>query len=50
MAAGLAQYLPAHVVTIEMVATKDEAHVVSIERALKVAMQHYRRAGVEVGV
>ena len=50
MAAALLQYLPTHVVSIEMVATKDESHVVSIERALQVATQHYRRAGVEVGV
>ncbi|MCU1716338.1 sugar phosphate isomerase/epimerase family protein [Pseudomonas sp. 5P_3.1_Bac2] len=46
MAAALRQYLPMHVVTIEMVATKDESHVVSIERALQVATQHYRLAGV----
>ena len=50
MAAALSQYLPAHVVSIEMVATKDESHVVSIERALQVATQHYRMAGVEVTV
>jgi len=50
MAAALLQYLPTHVVSIEMVATKDESHVVSIERALQVATQHYRRAGVEVSV
>lgn len=50
MAAALSQYLPAHVITIEMVATKDESHLLSIERALQVATQHYRRAAVEVGV
>lgn len=50
MAAALSQYLPAHVVTIEMVATKDESHLVSIERALQVATQYYRRAGEEVNV
>lgn len=50
MATALSQYLPAHVVTIEMVATKDESHLMSIERALQVATQHYRRAAVEVGV
>jgi len=49
MATALSQYLPAHVVTIEMVATKDESHLVSIERALQVATQHYRMAAVEVG-
>lgn len=40
--AALVQYLPEHVVAIEMVATKDEPHVVSIERALKVAIRDYR--------
>ena len=40
--AALAQYLPAHLVAIEMVATKDEPHVVSIERAVKVAIRDYR--------
>ncbi|MNQ77456.1 Xylose isomerase-like TIM barrel [compost metagenome] len=50
MAAALSQYLPSHIVSIEMVATKDESHVVSIERALRIATQHYRRADVEVGV
>ncbi|CAI8814582.1 Sugar phosphate isomerase/epimerase [Pseudomonas sp. IT-P74] len=50
MAAALSQYLPSHIVSIEMVATKDESHVVSIERALRIATQHYRRTDVEVGV
>lgn len=50
MAAALSQYLPAHVVSIEMVATKDEAHLVSIERALQLATLYYRGADVEVGV
>lgn len=47
---GLKQYLPNHVVSIEMLATKNEAHEVSIERALTVAIQHYRdvRIGGEV--
>ncbi|MBV4461739.1 sugar phosphate isomerase/epimerase [Pseudomonas sp. SWRI79] len=49
MAAALLQYLPGHVVSIEMVATKNEPHLVSIERALQVATQHYRRTDVEVG-
>jgi D-psicose/D-tagatose/L-ribulose 3-epimerase len=39
---ALAQHLPDHVVTIEMLATKNEPHEVSIERALSVAIQHYR--------
>jgi sugar phosphate isomerase/epimerase len=48
--AALAQHLPNHVVTIEMLATKNEQHLVSIERALNVAIQHYRNDAVEVSV
>ncbi|HAJ72007.1 MAG TPA: sugar phosphate isomerase/epimerase [Methylophilaceae bacterium] len=44
--AAVNQYLPQHVVSIEMVATKTEPHIVAIERALKVAIQSYRQAGV----
>ena len=44
MAAALAQHLPTHVVSIEMIATKTEPHHVSIERAVKCAIQHYRNA------
>lgn len=44
MAAAITQVLPEHVVTIEMLATKDEAHLSSIERSLRVAIQHYRFA------
>lgn len=40
--AALKQYLPNHVVSIEMLATKNESHQVSIERALTLAIQHYR--------
>ncbi len=40
--AALKQYLPNHVVAIEMLATKNESHEVSIERALTVAIKHYR--------
>jgi sugar phosphate isomerase/epimerase len=47
---ALAQYLPSHVVSIEMLATKNEPHEVSIERALIVALQHYRNKGTEVRV
>ena len=47
---ALAQYLPEHLVAIEMVATKDEPHVVSIERALKVAIRDYRANAVEAPV
>lgn len=46
VAAALKQHLPNHVVTIEMLATKNEPHEVSIERALTVAIQHYRNNGV----
>lgn len=42
MARAVAHYLPEHVVTIEMVATKTEPNAQSIERALQVARQHYR--------
>lgn len=40
--ASVARSLPEHLVTIEMLATRDEPHLVSIERALKVASSHYR--------
>jgi len=42
VARALRQYLPDHVVTIEMLATKDEPHEQSIERALKIAALNYR--------
>jgi D-psicose/D-tagatose/L-ribulose 3-epimerase len=44
MAAAVLQRLPGHVVSIEMLATKSEPHHVSIERALRVAIEHYRNA------
>lgn len=44
VAAGLKQLLPKHVVSIEMLASKNEPHLVSIERALGVAIQHYRNS------
>ncbi len=40
----LQQYLPDHVVSIEMVATKEESHLHSIERALMCAVECYRTA------
>ena len=43
--AALEQHLPNHVVSIEMLATKNEPHEVSIERALDVAIRHYRHNG-----
>ncbi len=42
MGKALAAHLPHHLVTIEMLATQDEPHLVAIERALQVAIQHYR--------
>lgn len=44
--AALKQHLPNHVASIEMLATKNEPHEVSIERALNVAIQHYCNNGV----
>jgi D-psicose/D-tagatose/L-ribulose 3-epimerase len=44
--AALRHYLPDHIVSIEMVATRNEPHLVSIERALKVAVNNYRTNGV----
>lgn len=40
----LQQHLPHHVVSIEMVATKEEPHLRSIERALTCAVECYRTA------
>ncbi|CAG8871560.1 hypothetical protein PS627_04508 [Pseudomonas fluorescens] len=45
MAAAIEHYLPDHLVSIEMVATREESHLDSIERALEVATQAYRPAG-----
>jgi sugar phosphate isomerase/epimerase len=42
IAAALRRFLPHHVVSIEMLATVNEAHLHAIERALKVAVQFYR--------
>ncbi|MBC7490139.1 MAG: sugar phosphate isomerase/epimerase [Glaciimonas sp.] len=42
MAECLRQRLPEHIVSIEMLATKNEPHLLSIERALGVAIRHYR--------
>lgn len=41
---ALQQHLPDHVVSIEMVATKEEPHLHSIERALTCAVEYYRTA------
>lgn len=40
----LKQRLPNHVVSIEMLATRNEPHQVAIERGLKVAVRHYRNS------
>jgi hypothetical protein len=42
MCHALSQHLPHHLVTVEMVATQQEPHLESIERALGVAVAHYR--------
>lgn len=42
MAAAVRQYLPQQLVAIEMVATANEPHLDAIERALRVAISHYR--------
>ncbi|MGV8894714.1 MAG: sugar phosphate isomerase/epimerase family protein [Burkholderiaceae bacterium] len=39
---ALAQHLPEYLVSIEMLATKNEPHPISIERALNVAIRSYR--------
>lgn len=39
---ALAPCLPNNLVTIEMLATQNEPHLVSVERALGVAIEHYR--------
>lgn len=39
---ALQTHLPDHIVSIEMLATSSEPHLVSIERALQVAIKHYR--------
>ncbi|NVZ72982.1 sugar phosphate isomerase/epimerase family protein [Pseudomonas costantinii] len=39
---AVSKFLPSHLISIEMVATKDEPHLSSIERALSCAIQYYR--------
>lgn len=39
---AVVEYLPNHVVSIEMLATKSEPHIVSVKRALNLAIQSYR--------
>jgi D-psicose/D-tagatose/L-ribulose 3-epimerase len=50
VAVALKRHLTNHVVSIEMLATKNEPHKVSIERALGVAIRHYRNNGVVTNV
>ena len=50
MMAAIAHYLPEHVVSIEMLATKNEPHLISIERALAVATQNSRHPSVGMRV
>ncbi len=40
---ALQKYLPNHIVSIEMVATQNEPHLISIERALIAAVENYRQ-------
>lgn len=50
MGAAVERHLSGHVVCIEMLATKNEPHAVAIERALNVAIEHYRNSGAGVTV
>ena len=43
IAQALQRHLPDHIVAIEMLATKNEPHQQSIERALRIATRHYQR-------
>lgn len=45
IAHSIRNFLPGHIVTLEMVATNDEPHHVSIERALKKALAFYGNPG-----
>lgn len=47
MATAVLQRLPEHIVSIEMLATKNEPHLASIERALQMAIKHYRNENNE---
>lgn len=42
LASAVAKFLPEKIVSIEMLATKTEDHLLSVERALRVVIQHYR--------
>jgi D-psicose/D-tagatose/L-ribulose 3-epimerase len=49
MAAALREYLGDALVVIEMLASQNEPHLAAIERALAVAVQHYREPGSSEG-
>ena len=40
--AAIKEYLPNHIVSIEMLASKEESHLIAIERALVIANRYYR--------
>jgi D-psicose/D-tagatose/L-ribulose 3-epimerase len=48
VAEDLKRHLPDHVICVEMVATTNEPHEVSIARSLTVAARFYRNIGIEV--
>lgn len=50
VAAALARHLPQSLVSVEMLATRDEPHLTAIERALAVARAHYRQGAGETDV
>ncbi|HET7832240.1 MAG TPA: TIM barrel protein [Gallionella sp.] len=50
VAAALHKFLPHHVVSIEMLAAKNESHEVAVTRALQIATRHYRTAQTEAEV
>jgi sugar phosphate isomerase/epimerase len=45
LATAIQHHLPGHTVTVEMLATPDEPHLQSIDRALGLAIQYYRPVG-----
>lgn len=49
VAVVLSKALPDQIVSIEMLSTKNEPHLVAIERALRVAVFYYRPEGVNKG-
>lgn len=46
VATCLRQLLPRHIVSIEMLASKSESHLASVERALVVVIRNYRSNGI----